>query len=189
LKGMQQRFPCALQWTEGERYVRASSIMKEIAMPGGGLTRQIALGLADGLPCAEIARGLDRLDQRPRADRLIRPPLRAHPRAARTLGSFLTRRTAVRRSDRRRARPGHGHRIRAGWSGHLFIRSSAFSESKASTSGTPRFRHGREGGQKGGTGSDGHACPPWSQRLTSTYPGRTECGAVETTRGASVIRP
>src|ERR1044071_8740349 len=44
--------------------VGASGNTKEIAMPGGRLTQQdrqqIALGLADGLAYAEIARGLDR---------------------------------------------------------------------------------------------------------------------------------
>jgi hypothetical protein len=44
--------------------VEASGNTKEIAMPGGRLTQQdrqqIALGLADGLAYAEIARGLDR---------------------------------------------------------------------------------------------------------------------------------
>jgi DNA-binding transcriptional regulator GbsR (MarR family) len=57
-----------LQWEEVNAIVVGSSpprrIMKEIAMPGGRLTQQerqqIALGLADNLPYAEIARRLDR---------------------------------------------------------------------------------------------------------------------------------
>jgi DNA-binding transcriptional ArsR family regulator len=53
-----------LQWVEGERYVGVSSIAQGVVMPGGRLTQQerqqIALGLADGLAYAEIARRLDR---------------------------------------------------------------------------------------------------------------------------------
>src|SRR5690348_1823340 len=48
----------------GERYGGGTRTTKEAAMPGGRLTqqerRQIALGLADGLAYAEIARRLDR---------------------------------------------------------------------------------------------------------------------------------
>jgi DNA-binding transcriptional regulator GbsR (MarR family) len=49
---------------KSERYNEASRGPKEIAMPGGRLTQQerqqIALGLADGLAYAEIARRIDR---------------------------------------------------------------------------------------------------------------------------------
>jgi DNA-binding transcriptional regulator GbsR (MarR family) len=55
-----------LQWLRSERYpgVCSATITKEIAMPGGRLTQQerqqIALGLADSVSYAEIARRLDR---------------------------------------------------------------------------------------------------------------------------------
>jgi DNA-binding transcriptional regulator GbsR (MarR family) len=61
----QQRSACPLQYVESERYARGiEEHAGGITMPGGRLTQQerqqIALGLADGLAYAEIARRIDR---------------------------------------------------------------------------------------------------------------------------------
>src|SRR6478752_545906 len=64
LRLMQQVRRVALQWIAGERYSRVPEDHEGGPMPGGRLTQQerqqIALGLADGLAYAEIARRLDR---------------------------------------------------------------------------------------------------------------------------------
>src|ERR671922_1706112 len=61
---MQQPSPVRCNGLGVKAIVEASRSTKEIAMPGGRLTQQerqqIALGLADGLAYAEIARRLDR---------------------------------------------------------------------------------------------------------------------------------
>src|SRR6478752_6779150 len=64
LRLMQQVRRVALQWIAGERYSRVPEDHEGGPMPGGRLTQQerqqIALGLADDLPYAEIARRIDR---------------------------------------------------------------------------------------------------------------------------------
>src|SRR5690242_10848896 len=62
---MQRQLTRPLRWAESERYVwPIEEAWRETVMPGGRLTQQerqqIALGVADGLAYAEIARRLGR---------------------------------------------------------------------------------------------------------------------------------